>query len=299
MDYKIVAVCGANTVSGGVEAIHQFVDALNSVQENCAAVCYIPWDQEHSVPAAYGRYKVPTVKKMNIPSDALVVLPETLPGLHAEFSQKIALWWLSVDNFDLRNLNTLEHYDLHLCQSYYSIEFLREHGYDRLDVDNIIELSDYINDDYFNYDNLDKHNVVAVNPAKGKELIEIFIEQNPDLKIINLSNMTRQEVINSLKKCKVYIDFGHHPGKDRIPREARLLNCVVFVNRKGAAVNTVDISLGDYYKFDDFTNLRSMIEDVFENYDDHLQNQEDYKDLILEEKENFFSQAKNVLFYDN
>ena len=32
------------------------------------------------------------------------------------------------------------------------------------------------------------------------------------------------------------VDLGHHPGKDRLPREAALAGCVTVVGRAGAAV---------------------------------------------------------------
>jgi len=46
----------------------------------------------------------------------------------------------------------------------------------------------------------------------------------------------------------MYIDFGTHPGKDRIPREAALRNCIVLTNRNGAADNNVDVPIPNEYK---------------------------------------------------
>lgn len=45
-------------------------------------------------------------------------------------------------------------------------------------------------------------------------------------------NMTRDEVIRELQRAKVYIDFGNHPGKDRIPREAAILGCCAIVGKR-------------------------------------------------------------------
>jgi hypothetical protein len=32
--------------------------------------------------------------------------------------------------------------------------------------------------------------------------------------------MTLQEIAGWMKKAKVYIDFGFHPGREKMPREA-------------------------------------------------------------------------------
>jgi hypothetical protein len=49
----------------------------------------------------------------------------------------------------------------------------------------------------------------------------------------------------------VYIDFGNHPGRDRIPREAAAMGCVVITNRRGSAENDVDIPIPNFLKIDD------------------------------------------------
>ncbi|MDK2791068.1 MAG: hypothetical protein PWP15_1588, partial [Methanothermococcus sp.] len=43
--------------------------------------------------------------------------------------------------------------------------------------------------------------------------------------------MSREEVIKTLQRAKVYIDFGNHPGKDRIP-SVKALNQLIKVMRE-------------------------------------------------------------------
>ena len=43
-----------------------------------------------------------------------------------------------------------------------------------------------------------------------------------DLRWVPLIGMTTEEMRSCMSKSKVYIDFGNHPGKDRIPREAAI-----------------------------------------------------------------------------
>ena len=60
--------------------------------------------------------------------------------------------------------------------------------------------------------------------------------------------MTEREVEDCLSQAKVYIDFGGHPGKDRIPREAALCGCCVVTGRRGAAGNDVEVPINQSYK---------------------------------------------------
>lgn len=53
-----------------------------------------------------------------------------------------------------------------------------------------------------------------------------------------------------MDESMIYIDFGEHPGKDRIPREAAMRDLIVITGRDGAAVNDVDVSIPKKYKID-------------------------------------------------
>ncbi|MGC8677909.1 MAG: hypothetical protein ACP5UF_06830 [Hydrogenobaculum sp.] len=75
--------------------------------------------------------------------------------------------------------------------------------------------------------------------------------------------MTRDQVIETLQKAKVYIDFGNHPGKDRIPREAAILGCCVITGKRGSATFFEDVPIPEEYKFEeryqDFNYYRQVI----------------------------------------
>ena len=47
--------------------------------------------------------------------------------------------------------------------------------------------------------------------------------------------MTPEQVVDLMSESKVYIDFGNHPGKDRIPREAVINGCCVITGVRGSA----------------------------------------------------------------
>ncbi len=84
-------------------------------------------------------------------------------------------------------------------------------------------------------------NSVAYNPAKGKAYICGSPAMTPGISWHPLHGMTPDQVEALLRRVEVYIDLGHHPGKDRIPREAALAGCVVVVGARGSAAFPEDV----------------------------------------------------------
>lgn len=96
----------------------------------------------------------------------------------------------------------------------------------------------------------------------------------------------------------MYIDFGTHPGKDRIPREAALRNCIVLTNRNGAADNDVDVPIPNEYKIhsvlSNLGKIREQIHYALSNYDVETKKFDSYRDVISKEKQVFDDSVKNV-----
>ncbi len=70
----------------------------------------------------------------------------------------------------------------------------------------------------------------------------------PDLTFVAVQGLREAEVAQLLGQSMVYIDFGHHPGKDRLPREAASSGCCVIVGRTGSAAIFQDVPIADRYK---------------------------------------------------
>lgn len=140
-----------------------------------------------------------------------------------------------------------------------------------------------------------KENIVAYNPKKGFEVTKQLIEFAPDIEWRPIQNMTPKQVQELLAKAKIYIDFGYHPGKDRIPREAAISGCVVITGRRGAAGNAVDINIPDEFKFvDQTTTVNSVIEKIretFKNFNAAYEKQANYRARILDDKNRFASEV--------
>ena len=61
-------------------------------------------------------------------------------------------------------------------------------------------------------------------------------------------NLTQKK----LNQSKFFIDFGHHPGRDRIPREAVSQGSKVLIMKEGAAKNKLDVNINNDYKFTEY-----------------------------------------------
>jgi hypothetical protein len=114
---------------------------------------------------------------------------------------------------------------------------------------------------------------VVYNPAKGIHYTnEIIRRAGQTLQIVPIGKglngqvrMTDHEVTNLLHRAKVYIDFGPHPGMDRLPREAALAGCIVITNRDGAAGYDIDVPLPSEFKFGGMfsvDNVYALLRDI-------------------------------------
>lgn len=209
------------------------------------------------------------------------------------------LWkkYISDGEFNILNHDSyLREANVHLCQSNYAYETL-----ERLGFKNLMMLSDYLNEEFCvksgEWYHKNKENIVVYNPAKGLKVTKNLIKslEGFDVTFIPLSGMTRNEAIELLGKAKLYIDFGNHPGKDRIPREAACMGCCVITNTQGSA--RTDINIPEKYRFKAIKVdlIKKQIIDVIENYDNHITQFLTYRNIIMNEKSVFDQQVKNLI----
>ena len=195
--------------------------------------------------------------------------------------------------YDYRKDPLLKNADFFMSQSNYAINHFKELSPDYY-------LSDYLNEDFLKTEtNLSqKENIVVYNPKKGFAFTKKIISSAKDIKFVPLINMSREEVIKTLQKAKVYIDFGNHSGKDRIPREAAILGCCVITGKRGSAAYFEDVPIPDEYKFDDKEeNIPKIIEkirDYFENFGERYKDFDYYRQIIKNEPEKFVEDLKNI-----
>lgn len=187
--------------------------------------------------------------------------------------------------------------DYHLVQSFYAKKYLLESG---IDPKKIFYLSDYLNKNFLKIktDPFKKQNIVAYNPKKGYCFTKKIIETAPDIKFMPLENMNREQIINALKAAKVYIDFGNHPGKDRMPREAAILFCYIITGKRGSAEFFEDIPLSERYKFDNKNcNIPKIVDKIHECFINPINSNKEfisYRRIIASEPKIFLKDLRNV-----
>lgn len=187
--------------------------------------------------------------------------------------------------------------DYHFCQSHYAYDFLIKR---KVDKNTIFYLSDYIDEEFLNSE-LDlsiKQDIVAYNPKKGFNFTKKIIKSSENIRFIPIVNMSKKEVMETLKRVKIYIDFGNHPGKDRIPREAAISGCLVITGIRGSARFYSDLPIPDEYKFDDTdVNIPKIVEkirDCLVNFDERIKDFEYYRMVIRDEPKKFNEDLRNI-----
>jgi hypothetical protein len=282
--------------TGGPEALHQLCDAINN-NGGDAYIWY--YGEKHEQPHyAYRKYNIKLTTELIDEEGYNIVLPECEGKMiHLIKKAKIYFWWLSVDNNNFTQYgNTFNNSNIHhLYQSNYAFWHLLNN-----EAIYYQPLFDYINDSYIEEainTEYNKENIVCFNPRKGYEYTQEIIKLLPDVNFIPLTNMSKSEVINTLKRSKAYIDFGYHPGKDRFPREAALMNNCVLVGFRGSAMLYNDIPVDPLnYKFnlDQLQLAADKIKDCLENYDERIKDFNLYKSVITNQKEEFINQVKQA-----
>jgi len=312
---RVVVCCPGNCVTGGPELIHQFIDALTSRGAE-ANVVYYPFNKEFNIPEAYKKYLVNVIRIEDIRNDDLVIIPEVATKFVKIFPKnQVFIWWLSVDNyFGYKGVSLIKekmrhYYDIsigektsvneikklnvvNLVQSQYAKEFLLKNEIESF------SLTDYLNNEHLEqkFNSHEKRKVVAYNPKKGiaytKKLISLFNEVD----FIPIENMTATEVRQLLQSSMIYIDFGRHPGKDRFPREAAMAGCCIITGKEGSALNDTDVCIPKEYKIDatskHFTrNFGELIHKIFSNFEQCHADFEEYRTIILNERNEFNKQV--------
>jgi len=198
---------------------------------------------------------------------------------------------------NLSKFDQVRQADSHLVQSYYAMKHLESNG---IPKNKIFYLSDYLNESFLKIqtDLLKKEIIVVYNPKKGFSFTKKIIRNAPEIRFVPLINMTRQQVIETLQRAKVYIDFGNHPGKDRIPREAAILGCCVITGRRGSAKYFEDVPIPEEYKFDDkeenIPKIINKIKDCFENFEERYKDFNYYREVIRNEPKKFLEDLKRI-----
>lgn len=300
-------------VSGGPELLHQLCSEL--LRRGLDARLWYPTDDPTPEPTAYRKYHVPYTTKIRLRPENILIIPETLAEVYTrvESIRKI-FWWLSVDNYlgHLKYVLTEEmdyflHHPLHQTIYLFSPDKQLEHWvqseYARryVQLNGVPDAQVHFVGDYLQSGThlglsggvlrTSRQNIIAYNPRKGMEFTKELMAAAPDLAWTPIEDMTAAEVHDLLSRAKVYIDFGNHPGQDRIPREAAAAGCCVITGRRGAAANDIDIPIPASYKFLDdpqaIPAILACIRACLADYEGHIDDFTGYRAMIAEQKAKF------------
>lgn len=313
---KIYIACPAQTATGGPELLHQLCYKLKKLGYNSYMYYYDRNGNENPINKRYEIYNVEYTDRIEDDKKNIIIVPEVNVNLLKKFKKiKKTIWWLSVDNyfeskksirkkiitlFGILDFNYRDRDVIHLAQSQYAIEFLKESG---INKEKIYYLSDYLNKIFLenskNNDKNKKLDYILYNPKKGYEFTKKIIDNSRHLQWVPLENLTYDEMSNLLMQSKIYIDFGNHPGKDRIPREAAISGCCIITGKRGSARFKEDVFIEEEYKFEDKDDnigiIVEKIEYMLKNYESESINFKEYRERILKEEEKF-EEDINIIF---
>jgi hypothetical protein len=325
---KIFVLCPGGLVTGGAELLHQLVDRLRRFGKE-AYISYLPFGKPFPTSEAYRHYDAPQ-SAIEDEAGNLVVFPE----ISTRFLKRIrhadcAIWWLSVDYYfrfaqnhrfanPFTRIRTNRFYDpvryliamlrnrsldsmrmlRHFAQSHYAQDFLRQRGIEAM------MLSDYLGADHLRetgagIEHQDKHDIIVFNPKKGADVTARLIRALPGYRFVPIQNLDAHGVAQLLRSAKVYIDFGHHPGKDRPPREAAMAGCCVIVGGAGASATGLDYLVPPGYRLDPnapgFVDaFRALVERIYADYPAMARDFDDWRAAIRREPAEFDAQVAAI-----
>lgn len=304
---RLQVVAPAHSVTGGPESLHNLVSLANRLGY-AAEMVYHPYATGIEVPSAYRHYETPVGTLRDEPG-VLIVFPETLcmQALRIRHAAA-AIWWLSVNHFALTKYHSL--YDklrylrsaikgnrplrgvrgmrrvLHISKSAYDRDYLAARGV------RSHALAGPISRFYLQRLTPDelagKRNLILYNPRKGLQLTAWLRARLPQHSFVALAGLEEAGMRQAYLSAKLYIDFGHHPGKERMPREAAASGCCIITGRRGSAANNVDIPIPERFKIDErdpllFDKFAAAVTEVFDHFARVSAEFEPYRSVIFGE----------------
>ena len=315
---KIFILCPAFTVTGGTELLHQLAQLLKDKGQN-ASVVYTSEYKGSVAESVFGtRYNVNIVSQIEDEKGNIVIAPESdIQKLLKYKKCQRSIWWMSVDNYkgslkknyDFKHrlyykyvidniFRSIKSTCIHFVQSRYAYEYLTAQ---RGVTPSLVKyLSDYLNPVFIETalktTGQVRDDVVLYNPKKGAAFTKKLIWLSPDLKWVPIQNMTAEQVTDLMLHSKIYVDFGNHPGKDRIPREAAICGCCIITGKRGSAFYNQDVEIPTCYKYDEdqAEQIIEILHECINNYDERINDFDAYRKKIIGERDVFVQEVENA-----
>jgi hypothetical protein len=134
-------------------------------------------------------------------------------------------------------------------------------------------------------------NLVLYNGAKGKWKIPDLRERLPDVDFQPIQNMSFTEVAEALSRAALYVEIGHLPGRDRLPREAANFGTPTVLLARGAGYCWDDFPIGERYRIpytEDWADrMAPVIREVLHDPTDIHQAQLPYREWVAGERDRY------------
>lgn len=317
---KIYILCIANLRSGGPEALHQLRFYMEQQGLNAYLVYYGSKEGVDPMPEPYGVYGIKRKKLEHVEdtkNNIIISAESSTLELNRFKHIKKYIWWLSVNWFDYKPLSyrtllkhkfkqligkksSIEHYCnytlescTHVCGSKYAYEFVAKLG---LKTEYLVEPISKVFLEAENHSEYERSDVILYNPAKPSDIMtKLLAEKRFEFK--PLTKMTTYELIEAYKHAKLYIDFGHFGGPERMPKEAVYFGCALLVGKRNAAANNFDVAIPDTYKIEDYYNIEVVnnhVESILQNYDEIISEFSSFKVKIDNLERNFSTQINQI-----
>ena len=269
--------------------MHLLCDYLNQLGYE-AYMYYIPSNNPDPL------YPLPNVKVASSIQDSphnLLILPEIYSIkqiCHSLPKITLAIWWLSYTNAAL--FNTLQE---NTSSTFSCIHFFHSY-FEYVNVTPLLPtqcmwfyLSDWVD---FEEPTTTQERLPAVAYNYAKDRTTPYYCNLLKIPTVPIKDMTPTQVRETLSTVMIYADLGFHPGKDKLPREAAMCNCVVVTNKAGAAAYEEVIPISEKVTHDD--DLILLLPQILANYPLFLEKQNRYRIRTKSEKEIFQKQVSQT-----
>lgn len=337
---NIYIISPGNILSGGVSSLHNLCMALIRTGFN-ARMFYVDADEQFINQILGVKFNLPRKQEIIDNKNNLLIVPESLTHEFSNY-QKIgkSIYWLSLKffaktnntyngllrNYFIRKLtfpsdfigntsgiidrikkNILYHgmrdslvwknNVIHITNSFYTYSFCKKMGANSINL----LYNPLIDEVFIRKPVFPRKKQILIGARSSKILISYLENALSDFKVVHLKNMPIEKVYEYMSESMAYVDLSTS-NRDRSPREAALLGCIVFTSKIGSARYYKDVPISDSYKFADklynYPKLKKHIINKVLNYNEIIGDFDVINNKTIEEKNNFeervFETFKNI-----
>lgn len=307
--------------SGGAEVLNMFCAKMKSLGARTAMFNYGHPDMFKQTDFYKNMYDIncASTSELEDIENNVILYPEIMfegedfvnYALNFKHAQ-IIVWWLgtgfdymdkSIKTSKRKEMDLFKRYKghiLHLCESELAMRDLLYHGIEERCI-----FQHPVNSVFYNKEKtFDKIDTVFYNGLKAtnKNFIENeIIPRVPEIKFESVSWSTpyksKDELCDMYDRAKVYIDFCEFEGREMMPREACLRDCITLLNNRGNAATFDDYPIDDYYKinlYEDPVKICDKIRECVYNYDSHISDMAFMKNKFMFEPMKWEWEIQNI-----